>query len=139
MGREAKAKGERRSLVSRYGDLRSAHRAIAWGGKRCAGCGSDKIAVRIKSLARVEDLMRVAPDFLGALAAKHDDGQVPVIPTCYGAMTMIGDVYACDLCKHAAEVAAAHPPKGLKLEVLVEVDRGPEPDKAVVQVPRGEG
>jgi hypothetical protein len=97
------------------------HRQLAFGPKaRCVGCGSDKPAIRIKTLCPADELMRRRPDLVATLIALNKEGPyLPTIPTTYGPMVVVANTYACDTCKSAAERAAAHGPSWL----IVEIDR----------------
>lgn len=96
-------------------------------------CGSRETVARIRSLASYDEMLKRAPDVLGALqAAAHEGGSI-VIPTAYGPMVCVGDVLACHMCRAAAERAAAQHPSWM----LVDIDRGPGPDRVVGQVKGG--
>lgn len=96
------------------------HRQLAFGKKRCVGCGSDKPAVRFRTLCPADELMKRNPDVAATIMALNREGpQLPTIDTKYGPMVLVADVVACDNCKGEAERAAAKGPSWL----IVEIDR----------------
>lgn len=108
------------------------HRKLTYFGKTCTGCGSKKVALRIKAFAPIEWLERSSQGgaFLLMLAAQHG-GRIPVAEFIYGPFVRISDVYACDNCKRHAEKAAAKHPSSW----IIEFDRGPSAEKKVIGVP----
>ncbi len=107
------------------------HRQVGLRAK-CVGCGQPA-AIRIKVLAQLEELTKRQPEFVAALAVTNPTGPcVPTVQTIYGPMVKISDVGACDLCRKTAEIAAA---RGAPSWCIVEIDRGPGPQNAQVQVP----
>jgi hypothetical protein len=123
-----------------FGGKRTAHEVHAefgWG-IRCEKCGGPPV-IMIKSLARIKDLEKEAPEYLAAIemAAIEDghgnpDGSVnlPHIPTKYGPMVTISRVASCLIHRKDAEVAAARGPSW----IMIEIDRGPGADNPIVQV-----
>lgn len=101
------------------------HRKLSYGGKRCAGCGSNKPAIRIRVLMTAADLMKENAELAGVIMAmnRENPGRLPTIETKYGGMVLVSDCVFCDICKTGAERAAAHPPRYAKDKVIVEIDR----------------
>ena len=96
------------------------HRKLAFGPKKCVGCGSDKPAVRLKTLCPADELLKRQPNLAATIMAMNKEGPyLPTIPTTYGPMVLIADIVACDYCKGEAERAAAKGPSWL----IVEIDR----------------
>lgn len=92
-------------------------------------CGSTKVAICVRTFWPVEDLIRNRPEAAMALAAQHG-GKLPCVDFTMGKHVRVGMAYACDSCKATLERKAASAPSW----VVVEIDRGPGPDKPVVQV-----
>jgi hypothetical protein len=110
---------------------REMHRRIAFAGRKCFGCGSHKVAIRIKTLAPVDEITKRNPSLVAALIARNPLGPfLQTIKTRHGAMLLVADISACDLCQSEAEKAAARGPSW----VIVDIDRGPDDDKPMVQV-----
>lgn len=130
MGQDAQHKADRRHfrkfMDGRY-TPQEVHRALAFR-KPCL-CGQPA-AIRILALGDKKELVQKYPDFLGFLAAQHEEGKVPIVRTRWGEMIKVGEVWACDTCKHDAEKAAAKHPSW----VHVWIDRGIEAEKTQVQV-----
>jgi len=140
MGKEAKTKSDRRHLKKLFNGRHTAeevHQQVAWGGARCLCGGAAAIRIRLFSDAR-ELLPGGKLEALGAQMAFANGGQVPCVDF-KGASgqpvkhVRISDVYACKRCQTTAERSAAHPPHGWP-ELVVEIDRGPGPDKPIVAV-----
>lgn len=107
------------------------HRAIGLRVK-CSGCGQPA-AIRIRVLVELAELTKRQPEFVAAVAASNPEGpSVPTVATKYGPMVKVSDTGACALCRKTAEVAAA---RGAPSWCIVDIDRGPGPDRPQVQVP----
>jgi len=88
--------------------------------------------IRIRTLAQLAEVIKQAPEIVAAAAAGCEGGMVPTIPTKYGPMVCLTEVWACERCQKDAEKASAKHPSW----VIVEVNYGPGPDKLQIQVPR---
>lgn len=109
---------------------KEAHRLYGFRGRRCV-CGQPA-AIQIKTLMHHDDFVKHAdPEMVAAIIATNQSGpRIPTIPTKFGPMVRVGQVYACDTCKVEAQRAAAKLPSW----VLVEMDMGYQ-EKATVAVP----
>lgn len=134
MGREAKAKAEirhRRKLFNGLATAEEVHRSAI--GENCP-CGLPA-AIVIRVFAPVDEVLKRQPLFLHNLAAQNG-GMVPVVEL-RGAENRpikhirVGMAYACEICQSTAEKEAAKAPSW----VVVDINRGPGKDKAIVQVP----
>ncbi len=106
------------------------HRALGIRGV-CAICEGPG-AIRIKVLVQLDELTKRQPEYVAQIMATNPDGLfVPTVATTYGPMVKVSDIVACDNCKVDAERSAAKGPSW----ALVEIDRGPGKDRAVVQMP----
>lgn len=105
------------------------HRSLAFPADARCACGSKKVAIRVRVFWPADDLVREKPEFAMQMAARHG-GRLPVVEFKHGKHVRVGDAFACDLCKSVLEKEAAKAPSW----VVVEVDRGPGPDNAQVQV-----
>ncbi len=107
------------------------HRAVGLRVK-CTGC-DQPAAIRIRVFAALDELTKRHPEFVAAVAVSNPEGPfVPTVATQYGPMVKISDIGACALCRKKAEVAAA---RGAPSWCIVDIDRGPGPDRPQVQVP----
>lgn len=110
--------------------------ALGIGKKVCKTCGNPKLAIRIRVLVQLAELVKRNPDFVAGIMASNPNGvEVPTIRTKYGPMVRVTDEAFCDNCKVGAERAAAKGPSW----AIVEIDRQGlgKSFKTVVQVPRG--
>lgn len=134
MGKDAKIKKARaetihvRNFHSATGTTPEAMHVEAMNAK--CPCGLDA-NTRAISYAKLEDLMKHTggQELVGRLLVAHR-GQVPIIEFTYGKFVKIGEMFACAMCRPTMEKAAAKGPSW----VLVHIDRGPGPEKPVVQV-----
>jgi len=99
---------------------------------RCGGCGSAKVAMRIRTFVPVDWLLKERPQLAIQIAAKHE-GKLPCVEFTHGRHVRVGDAFACDFCKRELEKQAAKAPN----YVTVQIDRGPGEDKPIIQVPAG--
>jgi hypothetical protein len=103
------------------------HRRLAWGGKKCDGCGAADTAIRIQTFVALNDMSmatRMEIEFRISL------GQLHTINTAAGRAIRTGIMHACPRCSPALERAAAKGPS----YAIVDIDRGPGEDKPVVGV-----
>ena len=96
---------------------------------RCGGCGSSKVAMRVRTFVPLDWLLNKAPQLAMEIAAKNE-GRLHLVDFTHGKHVRVGDAFACDLCKKALEQEAAKAPS----HVTVQIDRGPGPDNPIVQV-----
>lgn len=101
-------------------------------GTKCVTCGGPPMA-RIRVFASVDELKARAPQFLLAIASASPfgAGQLPTVPTKYGPMVKVSETVFCKSCTPQAERHAARGPSWM----LVEINRGPDADKMLTQVP----
>lgn len=138
MGRQAKAKAARRPeaihLKRVLGGKTPAevHRANTWAGHRCHSCGGPP-AVQIASFMEAREFARRSPA-AAAILASFRGGRLPVFKSRWGKLVKINEVFACDLCRKGAEIAAA---RASRESVYVFVDAGPKPWNRAFQVPDG--
>jgi hypothetical protein len=116
------------------------HAMCAWRG-RCLACGGPPV-VRCKVFVLAAELIARHPELCARIAVGWQQvcglpaPQLPLVDTRWGAMVLISDTVACAHHRKQAEVAAAHPPRGL--DCFVWIDRGPdEREHSSVQVPLG--
>lgn len=106
------------------------HREMTYAGKRCTSCKGPP-AIRICVFYPVEEIDPAVIRML-RLTARAKDEPSPFIRfnEHYGnkLFLMVSDVYACETCRKAAEVTAAHGPS----YAVVHVDRGPAEKATVV-------
>lgn len=150
MGSESKAKAQRKA--------ETIHRKQLFGGrytaeelntaigvrKRCVGCGQPG-SIRIRVYVPLQDLYSRAPEFAAQIMVTNPKGaEIPSVPMCLSSdrsivtkMVLLSDVGVCSLCRGMAEREAAKGPgpdwRGV--QHIVEISRGPGPEKPVVQVP----
>lgn len=124
----------RTSFESRHGMTpQEYYSQVVWTGAKCYCyiCGSRKIVAELKYFMSPTDLVAREP----AIAAKvfaTNDGQLPVWKSKYGPMVKFAVEYTCRLHAKQVEIDAAKLPS----HILVDIDRGPEPNKkTVVAVP----
>jgi hypothetical protein len=96
------------------------HRQEAYGPKaKCAMC-KGKPAIRIRVLMQLAELVARSPEYVAGIVASNPEGPfVPTIPTTYGPMVKVSDVFFCDICKTDGEKEAAKGPSW----AIVEIDR----------------
>lgn len=143
MGRRSRARAESKALAK----PEMIHRTKLFGGRetaedihreqvfrrRCDSCGGAP-AMRIITMITLVDLLMHMKEFAEFKRAANG-GFIPSTPSKYGRLVQLTNVVACKSCGPSAERAAAHPPKPWGDRVIVEIDRGPGADKAVVAVP----
>ena len=100
------------------------HAMVAWAGRHCEGCGSSKVALRIKILAPLAEVTRRNPELIQRFALS-ETALVGLLSACVqtknGPYVMVSDPCACQSCKRDLERAAAKAPSWC----IVEFDRGP--------------
>jgi hypothetical protein len=102
------------------------HVKYAWHGRKCDGCGAPP-AMRIQIFVALSDMevkLREAVQVEIALR------RVATKMTVLGTAVRTSFVHACAACGPAAERAAARGPS----YAMVDIDRGPGPDRQVVGV-----
>jgi len=104
------------------------HRTLAWGAATCNGCGSSKLAIRIQIFIRLID-MNPHERSTAELGIALREIKPVTFPDGNKAI-LYSRIHACDLCKPAAERAAAKAPS----YSIVDISRGPGPDNALVSV-----
>lgn len=110
------------------------HRAGAWGNRPCTTCGGPPI-LRIVVLCPVMDyILKVHPVIIEMRKAAND-GILPMMPSKFGPLIRMTNVYACSNCARSAEAAAARPPAGWRDSLIVDIDRGPEVERTMVAMP----
>lgn len=133
MGREAKAKAEIRHRKQLFGGRYTAeevHRSASFPkGAVCGGCRSSKVAIRARTFVPFADFVKNMPELAMQMAAANG-GSIPCVDFKHGRHVRVGDAYACDLCAGALERALARGPSW----VVVDIERGPGPERPVVQV-----
>lgn len=140
MGQQGNAKAERRHSRKLFDGRYTAeevHRASFPPDARCGGCGSPKVAIRMRTFYPAKELVSNKPEVAMQLAAQHN-GQLPCTefrgpgnrPIPY---VRIGSSYACDMCK-AALARAAVDGERKDSNIVTHIDNGPGPDKTIVQV-----
>jgi hypothetical protein len=135
MGKQSKMKKERnkkihvRNFYSATGMTPEQMHVEALNAKCPCGAAATTRAI---SYAKLDELMQRTggQELIGRLLVAHR-GQLPVIEFTYGKFVKIGEVFACNLCRPTMEREAAKGPSW----VLVHIDRGPGPEKPLVQVP----
>lgn len=119
----------RKKLFGGRESAEQVHRRLAFPvGSRCA-CGSEKVAIRIRTLMPASDVVSQHPDW-AIRKAMQQGGKLLVVDSKVGKLVVVGEIYACDLCRSTAERVAAKAPSW----AIVEIERGPGPDKPLVQV-----
>lgn len=120
------------------------HREIGVRKKCVGGCGLPA-SIRIRIFVPLTEFVDKSPEVAAGIMATNPHG--PFIPSTKmhfrGSehpiqMVKVSDVGACGLCQSTAERMAARVENELGMRginALVEIDRGPGPDKPVVQVP----
>lgn len=135
MGRDSRLK--RKPVIHRtklFGGVKTAaevHSETAWRGKcTIEGCPHLPV-IQIRCFMTLNDFVNKAPSMAAAIAASNPDGPfVPTVPMTWGPMVRFSTVNACRTHQSDAEKTVAKAPSW----VMVEIDRGPGADKAVVQV-----
>lgn len=104
------------------------HRETAWGGPKCYCyvCGSRAVVIELSYSMPPMDLAVKEPAIAARMYAQYD-GQLPVWRSRYGKLVKFAVEYACALHAKQVEIDAAKLPS----HILVEIDRGPEPNKRV--------
>lgn len=97
-------------------------------GARCAGCGSEKCAIRIQTFIAIADIkdQRVRDEVFDSVLK----GKLKPTPTTSGPGVRAGESFACASCRKEAEIAAARCPS----YVIVVIDKLVEADKPTIQV-----
>jgi len=101
------------------------HRRLMGG--KCL-CGQPA-AIMIRVFAPLVEMLQTSAQFVMRLQAEY--GSLPVVDFKTGKFLRVSQVFACDHCKTGAEREAAKAPS----HWCVEIDRGPGPEKTIVQVP----
>lgn len=97
-------------------------------GTKCAGCGRPPLST-IRVLYPLDELVKRDGNFVGTMLMKDPEAfKKMCVETTEGILVRVSTVYACKSCTPAAERAAA---KGSPSWCVVEINRGPGPDKLV--------
>lgn len=102
------------------------HAKLAWGGANCSACPSPA-AMRVQIFVALRDMsanLRRAVEIQVAL------GNIHTVPTALGPAVRTSYQFACHRCSPALERAAARGPS----YAIVDIDRGPGPDRILVGV-----
>jgi hypothetical protein len=105
---------------------------------RCDGCGGklDVGHIVLRSFISEDDLAKNDPAGFGVMVVKHPDAVAKMRVQMKGTdgnpvpYIRVKTVYACRACAPSAERAAAHGPS----YAIVDIQRGPGPDKIVAAV-----
>lgn len=120
----------RRTFENRYGCTpEEYHRQHAFHpSARCAGCRSQKVAVRAITLVPLDELRKRDPAF-DLLATRDPAGMMKLlVPLKHGPHVRVSTAYACQACAPALEREAA---RSTPSWAIVEFNRGPGPQKLV--------
>ena len=128
----------RRQLFGGRTTAEEVHRSHFPPDARCQ-CGSRKVAIRARTFMPLFDFLKDYAQAAMALAAQHG-GQLPCVdlrgpgnrPVKH---VRLGEVYGCDGCKALLEKTLAKGPS----YVVVDIQRGPGPERSIIQVPGGVG
>lgn len=104
------------------------HAELAWWKNTCSACGAPP-AMRIQVFILVKDL---EPAVRAVAELEIAAGRLHTVPYQQGPALRVAKIYACVLCRKAAERAAA---RRAPSYAIVDIDRGPGPDSPIVAVP----
>lgn len=96
----------------------------------CYRCRSKDVRIQLEFHMNPEELLRREPMMAAMIMEEQEDHGLPVWKSKYGPMTPFWKEYACGACQKIVEIQAARLPS----HILVQIDRGPDPDKTIVPV-----
>jgi hypothetical protein len=121
----------RRKLFNGKTTAEEFHRKHAFRpGERCTGCGGPP-AITVRVFLPLDEIVKRQGEAIGRLLITKPDAFVGLcIETIHGVYVRASQVHACTVCAPALERQAAKAPSW----ALVEINRGPGPDKPLISV-----
>lgn len=103
------------------------HAEMAWGGRKCDGCGQPP-AIRIQVFVALADM---EVHLREAVQLEIARGKIHRVQMKQGPAVRVSCMHACRFCQVTAERVAA---RDAPSYAIVDIERGPGPDKPIVGV-----